>query len=154
MSRFTSHLGLTLYENANGRPVLRDGRSQWYLWSPLLYEVGAEGSGEIITVPAFNPEGKSDEEIVALFLTGLAFVTDLASIPWLVRGIYPPDGPWAKAAVIHDYLYKTKGLGGRYARAEADAIFYEAMGVLGVPEWRRRVIYTAVRVGGAKGWGS
>ncbi len=71
-----------------------------------------------------------------------------------MTNLYPPDGPWAKAAVIHDFLYVTKGLNGRYTRAKADAIFYEAMGVLAVPEMKRRILYTAVRLGGAGGWGS
>lgn len=41
----------------------------------------------------------------------------------------------------------------RYSRAEADAVFREAMSVVGVPAWRRTVMYRAVRMGGGGGWG-
>lgn len=146
MSRFTTHLGLILLEDAKGDPITKAGRCQWLIAEPLKYEVGAEGSGERITVPA-------------------GATTDLASIPRVVSNIFPPDGPWAKAAVIHDWIYVTRGtcfrdgFNGRtrakpYTRAEADGILREAMGVLGVPAWKRTVIYLAVRAGGASGWGS
>lgn len=145
MSRFTAHLGLTLYETAEGDPILRGERCQWQLSGPLTYDVGAEGSGETLTVP-------------------VGFITDLASIPQLVTNAFPPDGPWAKAAVIHDALYASCGtmvFSGRtwrtrarpYTRAEADGVLREAMGVLKVPAWKRFVIWSAVRLGGARGWG-
>ncbi|CAN5611526.1 hypothetical protein BH10PSE5_BH10PSE5_01400 [soil metagenome] len=140
MSRFTDHLGLTLLEDDDGRPVLKAGRCQWLVSAPLGYDVGAEGSGETIIVP-----------------TG--FVTDLASIPRPAWWIYPPDGQWLKAAVVHDWLYATRGLCpitleiGRYDRSQADAILREAMAVLGVPAASRAVIWAAVRVSGQGGWG-
>ena len=144
MSRFTQHLGLILLEDDQGDPILRDGRCQWLVNPALRYEVGAEGSNEVIIVPANT-------------------VTDLASIPRGVWNLFPPDGPWAKAAVIHDFLYATKGTGDvdgqhwmtkpSYTRAQADDILREAMGVLGVPAWKRQCIWAAVRVGGAGGWG-
>lgn len=146
MSRFTSHLGLTLYEDANGDAITKGGRCQWVLASPLRYDVGAEGSGETITVPA-------------------GAMTDLASIPRFAAPLLPPDGPWAKAAVVHDHLYRTRGtcfwdgFNGRtrakpYTRAESDKILREAMEVLGVPAWKRAVIYAAVRLGGGCAFGT
>ena len=56
--------------------------------------------------------------------------------------------------MVHDYLYATKGLGGRYSRAQADGIFRQALGALGVPLWKRTLLWAAVRVGGGGGWGS
>lgn len=41
----------------------------------------------------------------------------------------------------------------KYLRHEADAVFQEAMEVVGVSAWRRTVMYRAVRMGGGKGWG-
>lgn len=145
VSRFTDHLGLFLYEDANGAAITKAGRCQWLLASPLRYDVGVEGSGETITVPA-------------------GALTDLASIPRLAGVLLPADGPWAKAAVIHDWLYFTRGtcfrgdFNGRtrakpYTRAEADKILREAMEVVGVPAWKRAVIWASVRAGGASGWG-
>jgi hypothetical protein len=60
---------------------------------------------------------------------------------------------WANRIAIHDYLYATKGLNGRYARAEADRIFRQALAALGVPAWKRVLLWSAVRLGGAGGWG-
>lgn len=141
MSRFTSHLGLQMVEDAQGRPVLRAGRCLWDTVGDLSYDVGEEGSGQTIYVESGSR-------------------TDLASIPRLAWTILPPDGPWLKAAVLHDRLYERRGdvtrLGhpALYTRAEADAILNEAMGVLGVPDEQRAMIYRAVRLGGARAFGT
>ena len=151
MSRFTSHLGLTLLEYSDGRPVLRGDRCLWYLASPLVWEIGAKGSGQYLIVPAFDRESYTDDELRNIHAQG---VTDLASIPEFARGLLPPDGPWAKAAVLHDEGYQSKGWGGRFTRKQVDDLLKEAMGVLGVPAWKRFIIWASVRVGGASGWGS
>lgn len=168
MSRFTSHLGLYLYEDDAGHPVMREGRTQWFVTSPLVYEVGAEGSGETITVAAFDPAGKTFAQIVILQALGRAFVTDLGSIPSVAWSLgLSPSGAAAKAFVIHDRLYSARGvavgvrrlvngdrLAVNYTRKQSDDILMEAMKVCGVAAWKRGVIWAAVRVGGGKGWGS
>ena len=72
------------------------------------------------------------------------FVTDFASVPRIFWNIIPPIGRYTKACIIHDYMYdnaiKTK--------KEADLIFYQAMQVLGVPKWKRLIMYWAVRMFG------
>lgn len=123
----------------------RGGRQCVELMEPLEYRVGSDDSDERITVPA-------------------GFVTDFASIPWGLHNLFPPMGRWSRPAIIHDFLYATAGDGiygarkyttrDAYSRAEADAIFREAMKVVGVPAWRREVMYSAVRFGGRKGWGT
>jgi len=91
--------------------------------------------------------------------------TDLASIPAAMWPIMPPDGPWAEAATFHDACYKSRGTfvwqshTGRtrlnpYARADCDDILDQAMISLGVPQWKRVSIWSAVRVGGFMGWGT
>lgn len=78
------------------------------------------------------------------FAVPTGFVTDFASVPrlplvyWLVGNIARP------AAVIHDYLYAT----GAVSREIADAVFLEAMEVLGIPAWKRYAMYGAVRSAG------
>jgi hypothetical protein len=143
--RFDGKLYLVLLENRDS-PAVQDGRSLWALQRALTYRAG-EARDELITMPA-------------------GFVTDLASIPRLVWSIFPPDGPWVKAAVVHDFLYYTQGTGiwGRadrhrgverekpYTRAEADRILHEAMLDLGTKPFSRFAIYAAVRIGGAYGW--
>lgn len=141
--RFAGKLVLVLLDNKDG-PSIRNGRSLWAVQRALEYQVGNDPE-EIIVVPA-------------------GFVTDLASVPRLVWSFYPPDGPWAKAAIIHDFLYWTKGTGewhGRagitraepYSRKEADDILKEAMADRSVGKWEQFVIWASVRLGGGAGWG-
>lgn len=78
------------------------------------------------------------------------FVTDFASTPRFMWRLIPPTGRYTRAAVIHDLLYRTKGLA---TRAQADAVLYEAMkfpcGVGFVTRW---AVYLGVRVGGASSY--
>lgn len=69
------------------------------------------------------------------------YVTDLTSVPRALWSIFPPNGRYAKAAIVHDYLY-SNALG---SKAWADKVFLEAMTVLNVPWWRRHLMYWAVR---------
>lgn len=78
------------------------------------------------------------------------YVTDFASVPWFGQGVVDPQGPTARAAIIHDWLY---AIGQPGKREEADDIFYRAMISFGVSEFQARTAYTAVRTGGEKGYG-
>ena len=101
----------------------KHGRQVFVLLEEFVYEIGAEKSGIIIRVP-------------------IGFVTDFASIPRLLWSIVSPVGQHGKAAVVHDFLYrKTSG----FSKILADAIFFEAMELLGVPWYRRWTMYLAVR---------
>lgn len=143
MNRFSGKLVLVLLDDKD-HGAIRDGRSLWGVHEPVTYHTSIGGEGDI-TVPA-------------------GFVTDLASIPRLAWNIYPPDGPWVKAAIIHDFLYDTAGSGlwkghgpsitrpAPYTRPEADDILREAMASRGVGVFKRNVIWSAVRVGGRGGW--
>ena len=105
---------------------LNDGR-QWRLMRDFHYHVGTYPSADVISVP-----------------TG--FKTDFASVPRLFWWLLPPWGKYGKAAVVHDYLCVIKDR----SSDEAHQIFYEAMGVLGVSQWKRFSMYTAVRWFGPK----
>ncbi|EEU6555214.1 DUF1353 domain-containing protein, partial [Salmonella enterica] len=72
------------------------------------------------------------------------FVTDLASVPRIFWTILPPDGKYAKAAIIHDWMYDNA----LRTKKEADLIFLDGMTVLGVPKWKRIIMYYAVRLFG------
>jgi hypothetical protein len=142
VDRFGGKLVLVLLDDRD-HPAIKAGRSLWGLWQPLQYFPAAGGT---ITVPA-------------------GFVTDLASIPRWAWVLLPPDGPWVKGAIIHDYLYATGGTGewkghpssiappAAYTRRDADRILREAMQNRGVDIVRRNIIYAAVRFGGGAGWG-
>jgi hypothetical protein len=100
--------------------------SEWRVLEEFTYVVGDERLGRwTVDVPK-------------------GFTTDFASVPKFLWPIFPPTGRWGKAAVIHDYLYRT----GLASRAVSDAIFLEAMHVLGVSWWKRMVMYLSVRMFG------
>ena len=98
----------------------------------MVYAVGDEDSAELIVVPS-------------------GFITDFASVPLAIQ-MFLPKSIGRRAAVLHDYLYRTNGEGGRYTRYEADCIFLEALGVLKVRATRRYALYWGVRAGGWCTW--
>lgn len=69
------------------------------------------------------------------------FVTDLASIPRALWTIFPPMGRYSQAAVVHDYLCVSQIV----PRKEADQIFLDLMEYCGVPLYKRKIFYYAVR---------
>lgn len=98
-----------------------------YLWrvhEPFEFYLSDDNS-DVISVPA-------------------GFVTDLATVPRIFWTLLPPDGKYAKAAIIHDYLYDNA----LRTKKEADLIFLDGMTVLGVPKWKRTIMYWAVRLFG------
>lgn len=76
------------------------------------------------------------------------FVTDFASIPRAFWRVLPPTGRYGKAAVVHDYLYRTPEI--QVTRAEADKVFLDAMADLGVGTVTRRTMWAAVRTFGGR----
>ena len=97
------------------------------LVEPMTYEIGT--TGVAITVPA-------------------GFVTDYASIPERLWGIYSPHDQYSRAAVIHDYLYWSQ----LCTRLQADNLFMIAMKESDVPKGTRDVVYLFVRAGGDDPW--
>lgn len=120
-----------------------DGRSEWTQRDVLVW---ADDDGSLITF-------------------GSGATTDLGSIPQFAWSFgFPPDGYGDRAYAIHDLLYRTQGTcewtgftwrtrAKPYNRAEADDILRRGLVVCGVPGWRARVIWAAVRLGGGRGWG-
>ncbi|EAR0004378.1 DUF1353 domain-containing protein [Salmonella enterica subsp. diarizonae] len=100
------------------------GHYNWRVYEPFAFYLSDDNS-DVIEVPA-------------------GFVTDLATVPRVFWSVMPPDGKYAKAAIIHDYLYDNA----LRTKKEADLIFLDGMAVLGVPKWKRIVMYLAVRIFG------
>ena len=133
-----------------------DGRF-WATTEKFEYHLGAPDGIERVVIPA-------------------GFMTDFASIPRALWPVLPPTGPYGKAAVVHDWLYQVREVrrmptidviddqgkpagrivmptGARLVnRAEADAVFNEAMEVLTVRRTQRWTLYSGVRVGGWVTW--
>ena len=102
----------------------------WIVKRPFTYHVGSRYSKFKVSVP-------------------IGFRTDLASIPRLLWAVLPPFGfNYMKPAILHDYLYQSKMV----SRAQAAAIFLEAMTVLEVNRIVRGVIHTSVRLFGCIGY--
>lgn len=78
------------------------------------------------------------------------FITDLASIPRLFRDVFNVNGLSREPAVLHDFLYCIQYT----TRAEADALFLEALESVGVGWATRYSMWLAVRAGGWMYWGS
>jgi len=79
------------------------------------------------------------------------FETDFASVPYAVSALIDPMGDNAEAAVIHDYLY---AVGEPGQREKADTIFLDALAQHHVDPIRRKLMYEAVRAGGAQNYGA
>ena len=92
----------------------------------LFFEVRCESrAGEVFYIPA-------------------GFETDFASIPRPIWHILPPAGKWAKAAILHDWLYDQR----IFPRKKCDDLFLEALLDTGVPKWLSHIMYRAVRAFG------
>jgi hypothetical protein len=142
LGRLHGHLDLREVVDGQGRTVMKEGRVVWELLQHLAFFLYWARSDDAIIVPA-------------------GFLTDLASIPRLARGLVPVSGSFNRAAIIHDWLYKNKGAGipenyraGLDLRAKSDHIFNEAMRAAGVSTPMRLAMFSAVRLGGWAGWGS
>jgi hypothetical protein len=107
---------------------LADGKT-WVIVREFGYDVGEENSGDHIGV-------------------AIGFKTDFATVPRPFWAILPKWGRYGNASVIHDWLYWTQ----TRPRPEADGIFLEAMGVLGVSSLVKRPMYWAVRLFGGLAW--
>ena len=107
---------------------LADGKT-WVIVRDFGYDVGSENSGDHIDV-------------------AIGFKTDFATVPRLFWAILPKWGRYGNASVIHDWLYWMQ----IRPRQEADAIFLEAMGILGVSPPVRYPMYWAVRLFGGLAW--
>jgi hypothetical protein len=78
------------------------------------------------------------------------FVTDLTSVPRIFWSLIPPTGPYAYAAIIHDFLYWDQYVD----REVADNIFKVAMRELNVSRIKTITIFSAVRIAGGFAWKS
>ncbi|HVF06385.1 MAG TPA: DUF1353 domain-containing protein [Frankiaceae bacterium] len=112
----------------------------------------ADGSANycLKTKFSYTERGKAAPQIVVPSDLN-SFTTDLASVPSFAAWLVPRDGTHTPAAILHDALVQNKalfpgGATGPLDRTEADRIFRNAMGELGVPFLRRWMMWAAVSV--------
>ena len=95
----------------------------------------------IVEIPFKYFIGPDEKEVVTVIDGTL---TDFASVPGIFWTLLPPDGEYTQAAVLHDFIYK----GHVFDRKKCDDVFYEAMGVLNVPGWKRWIMWFCLRLFG------
>jgi len=78
----------------------------------------------------------------------IGYITDFASIPRIFWPIVSPIDEYAKASIIHDWMY----VRGYFSRKVTDKIFLEAMEVLNVPEWKKKLVYNSVKYFSGHAW--
>ena len=80
------------------------------------------------------------------------FESDGASVPrFFWRVVFPPgDSQAMRAAILHDYIYRTHPEG--WTRERADDFFYDQLVADGVPKWRAKLAYWGVRLFGGGSW--
>lgn len=115
---------------------------------PVLLTPVNESAGRTVWEVESDAIYQSSERPL-MIIVPRGFQTDLASVPrlpvlWLLAG-----GSANSAAVVHDYLYRSKMV----SRAIADDIFFEIMEATGVPLWRCWLMFGAVRVFGGNAYG-
>lgn len=81
-----------------------------------------------------------EEIAIAGEVVPAGFISDGASLPPFVRGLFDPMGIWAEAAFLHDFLLT------KLSRREAAKGFKAAMRELGVPVVIRDLFYGCVRL--------
>lgn len=123
MSKFITSLQVEdVDDNSN------DGRGTWRLLAGLVYQ--SDVAGMTITAPK-------------------DMLTDFASVPRFPPLTFALCGDMGHpAAVIHDSLYTSQVL----PRPMADDVLLEALQVCGVPAWKARAMWAAVRVAGGSHW--
>ncbi len=121
-----------------------------------------------MTQPGFNrpldvvwlEDGRLELQTVLIYHTAdgrkicipAGFTTDLASVPRMLPGLFRllfrDELQTARAAVLHDWLYHT----GFVSRAEADALFYEALRATHETAVGAWAMWLGVRSGGWFAW--
>jgi len=108
------------------------------------------------------------------YLIPSGYITDGASIPrlfWRFIG-GPYSHPYIYPALVHDFRYEVHGhpwdldylitarqkrlikneLDRNSSRKEIDQDFYNGLLAAGMPKWKAKLMYWAVRIGGGKTW--
>lgn len=115
-----------------------------FFLTPLCVEQIAEGKWRLHDELAFNSRH------IGYVFVPVGFETDFASVPRLPVAYLLAGGIGDKAAVIHDYLYRT--VPHPCSRKLADEVFHDALISSGVAGWRAYLMWLAVRLGGASSW--
>jgi hypothetical protein len=140
---------------ATAEPTPQSWMDQWMLrWRStgrdvegLLY-LGRFADPTYFLTKEITWKPNADQQGLPKVTVPIGFVTDFASIPRAFWSLLRPDGNYAYAAVIHDYLYWTQ----RLSRDKSDLIFKLAMQDFEIGSAEVSTIYAGVRAGGEGAW--
>jgi hypothetical protein len=110
--------------------------------SPLMMTPVEGQHGRLWIIDA--PLAYRSEVVKQTLVVPAGFICDLNSMPRLAW-IVSPKTDYPEAGTVHDFLYFYKSV----PRATADAVYREALGVLGMGRVRRTFRWAALR---AFGW--
>lgn len=143
-------LGMSVVRRARViNPSKERGRGFWgRLWSWIrgLFKAPKYVLLETLNIRLTNGDFITIEE---------GFVWDLSSVPRFLWGIFPPDGDFELAALIHDYLYRNKIKSRKFADVEMFTWSKAVAGTLNRDSWAdvdNWIRYAMVRILGWIVW--
>lgn len=104
-------------------------------WEPMRWRVERPFSLSVCGLMVTIPEGS---------------LMDFASVPRILKPIFPDRALYGSASAVHDRLYYT----GEVTRWMADAVFYEVLREERLPWITAATMWLGVRMGGWVAWGN
>lgn len=117
---------LTIYDNPIVEILPKSTRGRFKIKAPIKHTL-ANGAQLIIPID---------------------YVSNGASIPRLLRGIYSQQGVYVMPSIIHDYLYDNN----YHSRAFSDRQFLLDMGKVGTNKFTKWLFYYVIRIFGKTNW--
>lgn len=151
--------------------VKHDDKNNWEVKEPFSFYYYYNTLDEKVET-SLGDFGDSSSYLMYEIDVHVGFITDFASVPKILWGLFSPYGIAGKPAVIHDFLYRTPGLEREinevYSKKDADHIFLIALkviqaknqdltGIMGYVErtydfFFRQSMYLAVKYFGGSSW--
>jgi hypothetical protein len=106
--------------------------------------------GRVIVEPISPILWKTHEDIIVrgdreTFVVPAGYETDFATVPRIAVWLIPRFGSYTIAAIFHDWLLTHAIPAGIVTSVDADNLFRRALRDLGVPPYRRNLMWTGVR---------
>jgi len=117
---------ITIYDEPIVKLLPKSSRGRFKIYVPIKHKLI---DGKEIIVP-------------------IDFVSNGASVPKLLRGLFSQQGVYLTSAIIHDYLYDNN----YHSREFADRQFLLDMGKVGTNKFTKWLFYYIVRIFGGYNW--
>lgn len=119
---------MTIEDNLILKHLSTGAGTRWELYEPFEYTTK---DGYTIVVPK-------------------GYRSDGASVPRGLWNLFPVNGRYLPAAIVHDYIYTD--MCSVFTKKQADQIFADIMDELDVPKWKIKLMHAGVSIGGKGGW--